>query len=206
MKTILLVLFTACSFACVAQFNRNTIVASGFGTYGYKENSNHRDAFKNSTYNLTLNPSVGFFVIDKLMVGAELGWISSKDKVNSATYASLDKARSFSAGPVVRYYIVKGFFVQGGYFWGKMKQQQSLATMDIINGLPGTGTYQTSYSEVKQNLQGYTITPGISLFLDQHKKAAVDVMAGYYFQRAENINYKGLVVGLGVSIFLFKNP
>lgn len=90
MKNILIAALLVSGTQCFAQIEKGTMLAGGaFSLQTTKNNSR-----------FSLNPNVGFFVIDNLAVGAGLS-------VNFSKQGEI-KSTEFGVGPYVRYYFGKG--------------------------------------------------------------------------------------------------
>lgn len=191
MKCLILFLL-ACPVWCIAQFDQGNIYLSGQATYSYQENGKV-DKYK--IKNLLLSPSIGLFVRHRLIVGGELGLMSVKEEGNNVGgYSDIETvSTTYTAGPFVRYFLNPGLFLQFSYFWGKMKED--------VTAVSGNSVVIENHEDWK--VQGYSLTPGYSVFLGQEKRVAIDIMAGYRFYSLNNsVEYKGFVAGLGVSAFL----
>ena len=127
------------------------------------------------SFNVNLSPKIGYFLIDNLAIGLDLGvefvTINSGDYNHSGTY--------ISAGPFVRYYVptskVLPFFELGG----------SIGSMDTNNVIKYGG--------------------GIGLAAPLGERVMVDVLAGYhsvtYKDREDNADNERRVMGtLGLNI------
>lgn len=151
------------------------ILSLGYTTYNTKSDAGGSD-YANKLFSVNLSPKVGYFVIDNLAIGLDLGvgfFINDIGSGDSNTTAWI------SAGPSVRYYIptskVLPFFELGGAL-----------------GSQGTNT------TIKYG-------GGIGLAMPLSERVMVDVLAGYHalFQkdREDNADNMRTIMGtLGLNI------
>ncbi len=154
MKTLKLFYLTTLLLACIqlqAQTQQGSMMIGGNAGFA---NSSQGDF---STTVVSINPSIGYFVIDKLAVGASLGI--------SFFSGDLFEGTSFGVGPFARYYFTDGSnirpFGQAGFDWSSFK--------------PKEGDSQSN--------TGFDIGVGASLFLNDH--VAIDGIIGYNSMKAD---------------------
>lgn len=110
------------------------------------------------TFNFGINPGVGYFISDNLMLGLGLGFSMSSSTQKSDSYEDKYTTSMFDIGPFIRYYIMPvekmGFFFQGDVSvgFGKNKHEQTIG-----------GT--TTSRETKLTELNVGITPGIVIFV-----------------------------------------
>jgi outer membrane protein len=83
---------------CMAQTSMGTWSVGGGMSFSGTRNQNSGNEVKYTSY--TFGPSVGYFVADNLMVGANLSMGINRQQTDNATY----KQTSFGIGPFLRYY------------------------------------------------------------------------------------------------------
>jgi hypothetical protein len=136
---------------------------------GYTTTSTKSDAsgaFDNETYkttNLNLLPKVGYFMINNLAVGIDLGVNTSNTKYT--TYTS--NSTFFSVGPFIRYYLATGNllpFIELEGSLGKVSNKS---------------TYENSGSTSESNSDIFNLGGNLGLTIPLGGVAAFDVMLGY---------------------------
>ncbi len=154
MKTLKLFYLTTLLFACMqlqAQTQQGSMMIGGNAGFA---NSSQGDF---SITTVSINPSIGYFVIDKLAVGASVGI--------SFFSGDLLEGTSFGVGPFARYYFTDGSnirpFGQVGFDWSSFK--------------PKEGDSQSN--------TGFDVGVGASLFLNDH--VAIDGIIGYNSMKAD---------------------
>ena len=120
------------------------------GSIGYnstKEKNNYLNSDYESSY-FQFSPNVGYFVVDNLEVGLNLGISFGK-----AGYEILDptKTTTFSAGPYARYY--------------KFTSNERFAFTGALGVSFGSGKSSTETTESKTSNFGVSIAPGFVYFL-----------------------------------------
>jgi len=106
-KTTILsaIALSAMSFAAAQEtdptfgFSKGNVFVEGNLGFGTAKDNNA----KKSTTNFALNPSVGYFISDKVALGVELGFESDNEKINGT---ETDKNSQFGAGAFLRYYFL----------------------------------------------------------------------------------------------------
>ncbi|WP_333819392.1 hypothetical protein [Ohtaekwangia sp.] len=212
MRNVMLAAFVALPLCCAAQFNKWTIFTNGTGAYSY---SKYTGSNNSSDKSMTLTPSIGVFVFNRCVAGVEFNYLYAKDESSTVllltsqnVYANREttRSRAYALGPYVRYYPVAKLFVQGGYFWGGTKQENVADTYATGTGnLPDLPTQPSrTHTEQRSNvsLNGFSVGPGYSFFIDGNKKVAIDLSIVYQHYSAEGNGYNGFSVGLGLSGFL----
>ena len=147
---------------CLAQTSMGTWSVGGNVGFSGNRNQNAGNETKNSTY--TFSPSVGYFVADNLMVGADVSMNVSRQEDDNNTY----KQTSFGIGPFLRYYKFtknEQFAFYGdfgfGYASGKDKQNNNDPTKSRAFNMylsPGFTWFPTSHwgIEFQVNLLSFT--------------------------------------------------
>lgn len=141
----------------------NWIVGGSLGSLGYN--------FSSESFNVNLNPRLGFFVMDNIAVGvgAVLGL---------STFEQQDNIWSYGVAPFARYYFPEGASVTGRFFG------------ELEAGISGsTGASAASF------LGG--VRAGYAHFITN--SVAVEGTFGYTYSQA-NISSGAAVTGLGVGL------
>ena len=151
MKKALLVLSAlAASIVLNAQTTQGTFSLGGsVGISNDKEETDGED-IRSSEFNFS--PSVGYFVIDNLMVGANLTILNGKEDDG---FGGDDKYSAFFFGPFARFYKFTSnekfaFFAEGGLQFGTYKDKPDGA------------------NETKSGAFNFYISPGFAYFFNEH--------------------------------------
>lgn len=141
----------------------NWIVGGSLGSLGYN--------FSSESFNVSLNPRLGFFVMDNIAVG--VGAV-----VGLSTLKNSDNIWSYGVVPFARYYFPEGASVTGRFFG------------EVEAGISGsTGTSDASF------LGG--VKAGYAHFITN--SVALEGTLGYTYSKA-NINSGSAVTGLGIGL------
>lgn len=141
----------------------NWIVGGSIGSLGYN--------FSSESFNLNLNPKMGYFVMDNIAVG--LGAI-----VGLSTMKNNDDVWSYGVVPFARYYFPEGASVTGRFFG------------EVEAGISGsTGASDASF------LGG--VKAGYAHFVTN--SVAIEGTLGYTYSKA-NISSGSAVTGLGIGL------
>ena len=191
----LLLTFALCAFGIVnAQTEKGSWVIGGSTTLGFnsasskiKAEGESYDGPKISTFNIT--PSVGYFAIDKLAIGVDLGYTSITTKIDSEK----EKSSLFSVLPTATYYF---------------KSDSKL--MPYLGAGVGYGSNKEEFENVSYTTDGlmWKAKGGVAYLITD--KVAVDFGVSFnQFSSKEDdfgVDYKTVVntfgVGAGLSIFL----
>ena len=160
------------------------IFGLGYTTSQSKSDDNGSEEAHKS-FNVNLSPKIGYFLIDNLAIGLDLGVGLQTGKTGSDN----DKYTFTSSlvGPFVRYYVptskVLPFFELGG----------------------SIGLMSTKWEDSKDKTSIIRYGGGIGLAAPLGERVMVDVLAGYqsvsYKDREDNTDNKRAVIGtLGLSI------
>jgi len=197
----LLFTIALCAFGIVnAQTEKGSWVVGGSTTIGFnsvgtkvKADGDSYDGPKVSTFNFT--PSVGYFVMDKLAVGLDLGYTSITTKDSDGEFYEDEKVTNsvFTVLPTATYYFNSGTKI-----------------MPYIGAGVGYGSNKTKVDSYSYTVDGFTwkAKGGIAYLITD--KVAVDL--GVSFNQFSNkeeeygYEYKNIIntfgVGAGLSIFL----
>ncbi|HTE30033.1 MAG TPA: outer membrane beta-barrel protein [Chryseolinea sp.] len=118
----MILLMAASSTAALAQTSQGTLSFGGSVTMSATKTEEANEDVRRSTF--LFSPSVGYFVIDNLMVGADLTLSTSKEDDG---FGGDDKTHLFGFGPFARYYIFTSneqfaFTAEAGFGFGALKQ------------------------------------------------------------------------------------
>lgn len=160
------------------------IFSLGYTTSKTKSDANGSEE-ANKSFNVNLSPEIGYFIIDNLVIGLNLGVGSQTTKTGNDndkyTFTSL------SVGPFVRYYVptskVLPFFELGGSF----------------------GSMSTKFEDSKDKTGIIKYGGGIGLAAPLGERVMVDVLAGYhsvtYKDKEDNEDNERMIFGtLGLNI------
>jgi outer membrane protein len=180
MKKLIFLLFLAFSLNTFAQIEKpitkGNKILSGGGTI--QSSTSGSGSFKQSVFSLSLNPGIGFFVINNLAIGlnTNIGYTNS----SGSGYYSL------GIGPYVRYYFNNGLFLKGDFSYNYLHSLNS--------------------SPVKQKYHSFTPGIGYAFFLNQ--KVSLEPSISYKYETGStNVAYRSQIVNsllmeLKFSIFL----
>lgn len=209
MKKLLVLGAVALFGAMNAQTEKGSWVVGGSTTLGfnsantkYKNDGNSVDGPKVSTFNVT--PSVGYFVIDKLAIGLDLGYTSLTTKVENefmgTNYSSKSTISTFSILPTATYYfksdskVLPYLGVGAGYSTSKEKFTQ--------NG-SGSNNYEDTLNGFAWKGKGgivFLVTPSIGLDLGVSYMGTNQKYDGDNSDVKVKTNTFG--VNAGISVFL----
>lgn len=182
-----------------SQFNKgDRMVGASVGSVVYNSGSSDitvsqigNTKSKNTSYNLTIAPTMGWFLSDKTVVGASLNINPSGSKVsyeqNGSTYQS-DKSNAFNIGlgGFVRHYLNSNSkllpFGQFGFNAGI----SSLKTEGFFYGGSGASAYKTAYDGSSSGgfFANSSLQVGFTKMLGEN--AGLDFFAGYLYNYSKN--------------------
>ncbi|MBP6184907.1 MAG: outer membrane beta-barrel protein [Chitinophagaceae bacterium] len=102
------------AFLCSSNLQAQTVNAGAWmigGDAGFSSAS--YDGVDDALTTISLNPNIGYFIMDNLGVGLRLGVESQTQGDNGLTI--------FSVGPFARYYVWQGLFPQVGFNYNSVK-------------------------------------------------------------------------------------
>jgi long-subunit fatty acid transport protein len=117
LRFLLLGIAVHLGFTLSAQTNKGSFLIGGDASFTSSTTSSNGNETKLTQ--ISINPTVGYFIIDNLVVGASLPMSYAKSKFSLTQFDS--KTTSLTLGPLVRYYIPVGkvaFFAEGIYAFG----------------------------------------------------------------------------------------
>jgi opacity protein-like surface antigen len=144
-----------------------------------EKNKNGNKNVLPSTYSLSVNPKLGYFVMENLSIGIDINFIYTRDTTSNSSETS--SRTHFLMGPFGRYY----FLLNDNLYL-------------FFEANVGLGL--TSTPELSKTLLGAGAGPGLSFFLTDN--VALETMAKYnYFQtsgtdQTETINNLNMSIGM----------
>lgn len=176
----------------VAQTEQGSIIAGGSVSLDLNsqkaEDPSGTSVDIGSSTNISFNPTFGYFVIDNLALGLEIGISSSKFESDDGTFESKNSVTAF--GPFVKYYLDNGVFGMGSVGFGS-------ANSEFTSG----GSTTSNDLSVFQ----WRIGVGYAAFLNEF--VAVEPMVSYGSQSlTDDADFKdiesGITIGAGFTIFI----
>lgn len=194
---LLFTLFTITSFSQTEKgkiyLGTNSSLNANFVNYSYKDDNNDmQDTGKSSSF--SISPSIGFFVINNLVLGANVSFGFNKSENNSG---SDFKSNSISVAPFAKYYFADNSFkpfISGSYGFGSST---------------GESTFNNNIDESKNSLTNLKIGGGVAYFIND----TISLEFGINYSRTSNKptennlnNYRSISSGVfssvGFAIFL----
>lgn len=180
--------------------------------YDLKENIDDDSVIKikNRYAAFSLNPSVGYFLIDNLAVGlgAEFSYSRSRDNFSLLSFNKKLVVNNYyySFNPFVRYYFgkckIKPFV--GGQFKYGQRIRNGKYSGDIF---PGDTEASLEYDKSTTNFFGYQINPGLAYFVNDRIGVSLTLVYDYTkysdntIQQADSC-YDEFGANIGISISL----
>ena len=201
MKRLLLLtmLFTITS-ASFSQINKRQWFSGGNASFSSGKNeiwSENWIASTNKSTTLQLSPNVGYFIADKLAVGARVNLKTVENKVRDLEGGYDFSSTEVSLSPFFRYYFLPraeklNLFADAGYSYGNRKYTYSSA---YSNSEPSTR---------KATTNGYYISAGPAIFLTPN--TALELTLGYNYSKQKDFDNsdRNFMVGVGFQIHLGK--
>lgn len=183
--------------AAFSQINKGQWLIGGNASFSTDKDNSSISKDRSTTFQLS--PNAGYFVSDKLAVGARINFMSDKNEVEYGSYTEATNT-SVSLSPFVRYYFLPkteklNLFADAGYVYGRIKNTYKGI---YSGGIPGTDI--TS----KGTTHGYHISAGPVIFLNPN--TAVELTLSYNYQKQKDYDYtnKGFMAGVGFQIHFGK--
>lgn len=112
-----------------AQITKGNWLVGGNFSYS-KDKSMGNDVINSKSRTVDIMPNAGYFVVDKLALGARLNVGSSKQKYPQAQGQNVITQNSFGVGPFIRYYLLKpdkivNIFSEGGIVYETLTSKNS---------------------------------------------------------------------------------
>lgn len=181
------------------QLSKNTWLVGGTGSfYSYTENYSSQNLTQKGKWtDISIAPSLGYFVVDKFCGGVRASFSSSRG-TNTATNGTISKSNQYyiTAGPFVRYYFLDkdkpfNILTDVGYQFG---------INQYLGALHQRGKYNI-----------FSAMGGIEAFFNS--SAGIEILLGYYQKKisindntiaAFNDTKSGFQVSIGFQIHLEK--
>lgn len=117
--TVLLTFGLLFSTQLFAQTEKGNLLLGGGASFNYSDNNfdngnSTNDVSTSTSFNFS--PRIGYFVADRLALGASLGIFSSKSNSDDSDFEASSTGISF--GPYVRYYLESGLFASANVGFG----------------------------------------------------------------------------------------
>lgn len=190
MKKALLFLSLFAGITSFAQISKGNVLAGGSGTYSstYYETENLPLSSRTETFTesaIAVNLNGGYFVLDKLAVGARVGVNWEKSEYSYDNWSGEYSASYW--GPFVRY-----------YFLPKSKTVNLFA--DASYSAQRDGIFKKDVSP----LRGYTLAAGPAFFLNRN--VVLEFTLGYSHRKHKNYGdrHNTFESGLGLQVHLGK--
>ncbi|MCF6223440.1 MAG: hypothetical protein L3J34_06895 [Flavobacteriaceae bacterium] len=171
-KLILVVTILLFSINVKAQITKGNWMLGGNGSFSYTDRKSDISN-PDPSWNIVVNPNIGYFVIDKLAVGS----------YTSTSFGKYSNGFILSLGPFLRYYFLKpdkkiNFFTEVSFEY----------SINFIKNNENPSNY------------GYNIKPGLIYFLNS--SVALEASLRYHYNRAPDVNMinNGLIFGIGLQI------
>lgn len=195
-KTFFAVLACLGFLAAQAQFEQGKILISGSSGFSLsslttKAKTGNTTTKTQKSTSISLDPRVGYFVIDNLALGA--GISVSTAKYTNEVNDSESKSTSFSFGPFARYYFQPGIFGEGSVGFGSGKSEYT-------NGpVSNTSKYST-----------FNLGLGVGYAAFISDNVAIEPLLKYvsYSEKPNGGNTKtidaGITLNIGITVYLGK--
>jgi len=175
-KQLLFLIITFFYFQSQAQTSKGNLLLGG--TANISSNSN--EIIDSNTFNLGINPNLGYFFIDDLAIGATVGF----NYFNGNNFSSTN----IGIAPFIRYYFVStdnhGIFGFAGF--------------GISNINSKTGTSKDSSSSTNGNL-------GVGYVIFLNSSVGLEISASYSFYKMKDQPSSATIgLGLGFQIYFEK--
>ena len=185
-KIITVFAFALICSGAFAQFNQGRMLVGGnvgFSATTNKVDFNNTTTTQSKSTTFSLTPQVGYFIIDKLAVGAGLNLTSVTDKADGSS--DKDTQTSFSLVPMVRYYLDPGVFFQGQVGFGSASHKN-------VDG--------STTTTVKAGLFSWGVGVGYAYFLNDHVAIEPMLMYGMDTQKNKDNDAKYIASTLSVNV------
>ncbi|OFX42212.1 MAG: hypothetical protein A2046_03860 [Bacteroidetes bacterium GWA2_30_7] len=210
MKKRFIILFSIfCATICFSQTNKGDILLniSGNGYYNYKDLAQ---------FNISLNPKIGWFVINNFAIGVGTGYSYFYSKQFSSPYSpyiSFQNSNTLELGPFLRYY-------------GPIKKHAVFAHICPLFGnsfIKEKNSNSKKYHLSKSQFFNFNIGMGYTYFITKNVGIEILPMFQYYIRRSasgfivndtdkDKIKFSGngseiisYILEIGIQIHLNKN-
>ena len=193
-RLIVLSLFIAICATATSQVSKGTKMIGGSFTGGFERFSSVQNSFDGSS--LSVAPSFGVFLNDKLAIGARLTFFVSSSEFNAknSDYYSTTESMALSLTPFVRYYIVDRYFIHSTVGYGPSWRKRYV----FVNAAGDTDKTNEHFLEVSTAV-------GRSIFLNQ--SIALEGSVEYHYSKfggdaPTNDRNSGIQFRVGLQVFL----
>jgi len=163
-------------------FSQEALKQGVYNLSGSISYSNSKNSYTDGTskqFNFSISPELNYFVIDNLLVGANIGFQYSENEYSSDSFNFTFINRQIGIGPNIRY-----------YFSG-------------LNVSPFVGVSASYFKEIGYELEGnnFTFMTGINVFLSN--SAALEPFIAYSISSLNSDNNQNsFVIGVRMSYFI----
>lgn len=166
------------SVSCMAQTEKGKILLGGYANF----NSFKGTGMTNRSTSLRINPTVGIFVTDNVVIGTGLGYVHTgytQNLVDGGEIGSVRrKAYVVSVSPFGRYYV--GITPQFKFF-GQLEASANWRNIKASDADAAKGE-----KDFKSNFYTAALSPGFALF--PSKKIGIELsFSGFQFSRDKSI-------------------
>lgn len=192
-KNIIAFVFILASIGAYAQTDKGSFMVGGSLRWQRSHSDVNLPAFGfegTTTGSFNINPTVGYFVMNRLMLGLQPSYSHTW-----VFHQPMSKITSFSIGPVVRYYIPFGKFAafpEASYSYLKSKQQ-------------GFDTVSGRVVDVNKNGSTYHVAAGVTYFVSP--SIGIEGIIGYTDNKNMSYSVKKLTdlyLNFGIQFYLAK--
>lgn len=218
MRLYLMTLLVFSALISNAQLKKGQFLLGGAGNFSWQKSDQDEPFFKQDykETQLTLEPKLGYFVIDRLAVGLKIGYSHVKQDqylfaitplYETETY-SISKVNQFAIGPFLRYYFLPeqkrlNLFAEAGWTYGKEKANtNSKQATGPVLGTGGSPVYSESKTEVKNSVNTFSINAGPVIFVSPN--VSFELSLGYAYAKVKGQARNGIAIGTGFLVYLPK--
>mgnify|MGYP004704599487 CR=1 FL=1 len=174
-KLTLIYAFLFFYLSTYSQIDKGFWMLGGDASFAYGKNKSN-SIVNGESFNLEISPNVGYFVVDKLALGASLDYYRSRYKTDDLT-SSFD---NFWVSPFVRYYFLENekpmnVFLESSYKFSILKENKATA---------------------------FSVKTGVAVFLNQ--STALEISLQYLNTNSDNIfvGSNAVLLGFGFQLHL----
>lgn len=189
-KICLLLLLGQISILSYSQLDKKTWLVGGVGNLSSTKNTfrTDNDYQEFDQFSLTISPNIGYFISDKFVAGLSqnLGWFTAE--VTTSGGIKNNNIR-YDLGPFLRY-----------YFLDEEKPFNVFADVNYTVGI-------FKRNDVKGTRNATSFRIGSAIFFNE--SIALEITGGYNSNKEKIPSFtissqKGLIMGIGIQIHLFK--
>lgn len=161
----------------ISQITKKNWMIGGSGLISTQSQKITGSTIKGSDINLS--PNLGYFILDKLAIGARLGYKYNRTEFNNI----VTKNTRYSFGPFFRYYYLKpekvvNLFTEGAYQYSKVSATNTLGGADNT----------------------FRLSAGPAIFFNSSVGLEVTLNYEYYINSVSEQNSKRIFLGIGFQI------